>query len=119
MTTSKQGKQNRASQESDGAATVSKASQQQAANTKSAQMERQGDGFVSPAKSAGVSPTWGEEWRHECEVRFALSLPDKSDKRKKGWAAVSKRELLEGILQKRGNLAYERLRKDMIKRWKK
>ena len=62
--------------------------------------------------------TWSEENRHACEVRFALSLPDKSDKRRKGWQAVSKREYLNGVLAKRGQAAHDRLRQDMVSEWK-
>jgi hypothetical protein len=81
-------------------------------------MEKQGAGYVNPASSAGISATWGEQWRHECEIRFALSLPDKADKRRKGFAGVSKREYLNGVLAKRGQAAHDRLRQDMLKRWK-
>jgi len=63
--------------------------------------------------------TWSEEWRHECEVRFALSLPDKSDGRRKGWKAISKREYLGRVREKRGQAGYDRLRKAMVEQWKK
>lgn len=118
MITSKPRKQSRQSRASVGAATASKASPSMVASTKSAPTERLGAGFVNPASSAGVSVTWGEAYRHECEVRFALTLPDKSDRRRKGWQAISKREYLEGVLAKRGQQAHDRLRDEMVKRWK-
>ena len=62
--------------------------------------------------------TYSEQWRMECEARFALSLPDKSDKRKKGWQAISKREYLQRIREKRGQAAHDALRDEMVKQWK-
>ena len=62
--------------------------------------------------------TYSEEWRHECEARFALSLPDKSDGRKKGWKAISKREYLARVRNKRGQVAHDALRKEMERQWK-
>lgn len=62
--------------------------------------------------------TYCEQWRMECEARFALSLPDKSDKRKKGWQAISKREYLQRIREKRGQAAHDALRDEMVKQWK-
>ena len=62
--------------------------------------------------------TYSEEWRRECEARFALSLPDKSDKRKKGWQAVGKREYLQRIKDRRGQAAHDALRDEMVKQWK-
>jgi len=63
--------------------------------------------------------TYSEEWRHECEARFALTLPDKSDGRKKGWKAIGKREYLSRVREKRGDAGYDRLRKGMVEQWKK
>lgn len=62
--------------------------------------------------------TWSEAWRLECEARFALSLPDKSDNRKKGWEAVSKRQYLAGVREKRGQHGHDVLRSEMIRLWK-
>jgi hypothetical protein len=59
-----------------------------------------------------------EEYRLYCEAKFVLSLPDKSDKRRKGWQAVSKREYLAGVRDKRGQVAHDVLRAEMIKLWK-
>jgi len=62
--------------------------------------------------------TYSEEWRHECEARFALTLPDKSDGRKKGWKAIGKREYLARVKDKRGQLAHDALREEMKRQWK-
>lgn len=62
--------------------------------------------------------TYSEEWRHECEARFALSLPDKSDGRKKGWKAISKREYLARVKDRRGQQAHDALREEMTRQWK-
>ena len=61
--------------------------------------------------------TYSEEWRHECEARFALTLPDKSDGRKKGWKGISKREYLARVRDKRGQLAHDALRQEMKRQW--
>jgi hypothetical protein len=103
---------------SDGVRIASNQNKRKAAITRLAAMEKREGGYVNPASSAGVSPTWGEAWRHECEIRFALSLPDKSDHRRKGFAGISKREYLNGVLAKRGQAAHDRLRDDMKARWK-
>ena len=62
--------------------------------------------------------SYSEQWRRECEARFALSLPDKSDKRRKGWQAVSKREYLNNVRNKRGQAAHDELRAEMVRIWK-
>lgn len=59
-----------------------------------------------------------EDYRLYCEAKFVLSLPDKSDKRRKAWQAVSKREYLAGVRDKRGQVAHDALRAEMIKLWK-
>jgi hypothetical protein len=59
-----------------------------------------------------------EEYRLYCEAKFVLSLPDKSDKRRKAWQAVSKREYLAGVRDKRGQQAHDALRAEMVKLWK-
>lgn len=81
-------------------------------------MEKQGDGSASNAVSACEIDKTSEQWRHECEIRFALSLPDRSDHRRKGWKGIGKKEYLERVREKRGQAAYERLRGDMVKAWK-
>jgi hypothetical protein len=63
--------------------------------------------------------TYSEEWRRECEARFALSLADKSDHRRKGWNAISKKDYLARVRDKRGQQAHDQLREDMVKLWKK
>ena len=62
--------------------------------------------------------TWSEAWRIECEARFALSLPDTPDRRKKGWQAVSKRQYLAGVREKRGQQGHDVLRAEMLRIWK-
>jgi hypothetical protein len=58
--------------------------------------------------------THGEEWRHECEVRWALKLPDKARKPR-----ISKLDYLNGIEKERGSEARFKLRQDMLRRYKK
>lgn len=65
-----------------------------------------------------TNDTYGQEWRLECEARFALTLPDKSDKRRKGWQAISKREYLGRVREVRGDAAHDELRQEMIRLWK-
>lgn len=59
-----------------------------------------------------------EEFRLYCEARFVLALPDKADKRRKGWQAVSKREYLAGVRDKRGQAGHDVLRNEMVRLWK-
>jgi hypothetical protein len=59
-----------------------------------------------------------EEYRRHCEAKFALSLPDKSDKRRKGWQAISKKEYLERVRDRRGEQAAKELRDEMMQLWK-
>lgn len=56
-----------------------------------------------------------ETWRRYCEACFMLRLSDKSDKRKQGWKAISKRDQLENVRQKRGEQAYLELRAEMLR----
>jgi len=49
-----------------------------------------------------------EKHRHECEVRFVASHDDE-------WII----DHLEGVKEKRGFLAYKKLRDDVAKIWKK
>lgn len=58
--------------------------------------------------------TWSEEWRHECEVRWALKLPDKARKPR-----ITKLDYLNGVEQQRGTEARTKLRNEMVKRYKK
>ncbi len=58
--------------------------------------------------------TYGEEWRHECEVRWALRLPDKARKPR-----ITKRDYLDGIEKERGTEARTKLRNEMVRRYKK
>jgi hypothetical protein len=43
--------------------------------------------------------TWSEEWRHECEVRWAMKLPDKARKPR-----ITKLDYLNGVEQQRGKI---------------
>lgn len=58
--------------------------------------------------------TYSEAWRHECEVRYALRLPDKARKPR-----ISKLDYLNGVEKERGSEARYKLRNDMIGRYKK
>lgn len=56
--------------------------------------------------------THSESYRHECEVRWALRLPDKARKPK-----ISKRDYLQMVEDKRGADGRLRLRTEMVRRW--
>lgn len=58
--------------------------------------------------------TWSEEWRFECEVRWALKLPDKARKPR-----ITKLDYLNGVEQQRGTEARTKLRNEMVRRYKK
>lgn len=58
--------------------------------------------------------THSEAWRHECEVRWALKLPDKARKPR-----ITKLDYLNGVEKERGSEARFKLREDMIRRYKK
>lgn len=58
--------------------------------------------------------THSEAWRHECEVRWALKLPDKARKPR-----ITKFDYLNGVEKERGSEARFKLREDMIRRYKK
>lgn len=47
--------------------------------------------------------TYSEEWRHECECRHILGLPDQ----------YARNDLLAGITKRRGSAAAERIRVDV------
>ena len=53
-----------------------------------------------------------EEWRHHCEVQWAMRLPDKARKR------TTKAEYLALVRQARGDEAANRLRRDMARLWR-
>lgn len=58
--------------------------------------------------------TWSDAWRHECEVRYALKLPDRARKPR-----ITKLDYLDGVEHQRGTEARAKLRNEMIKRYKK
>lgn len=58
--------------------------------------------------------THSEAWRHECEVRWALKLPDKARKPR-----ITKLDYLNGVEKERGSEARFKLREDMIRRYKR
>jgi hypothetical protein len=58
--------------------------------------------------------TYSEAWRFECEVRWALKLPDKARKPR-----ITKLDYLNGVEQQRGTEARTKLRNEMIRRYKK
>lgn len=53
-------------------------------------------------------PTYSEEHRHACEVRYVVSLPDKH----------KRRAHLDAVEKLRGKAAAQRLRDDVLKAWK-
>lgn len=57
--------------------------------------------------------THSEAWRFECEVRWALKLPDKARP-----PQITKRDYLNGVEKKRGSEARFKLREAMIKRYR-
>lgn len=57
--------------------------------------------------------TYSEAWRHECEIRWALKLPDKARKPR-----ISKLDYLNGIEKERGTEARAKLRSEMLRRYK-
>lgn len=58
--------------------------------------------------------THSEAWRRECEIRYALMLPDKARKPR-----ITKLDYLNGIEKERGLEARTKLRNEMIRRYKK
>ena len=84
------------------------------------QTESADAGFVKTAKTEDgqTYDTDSEAWRLYCEVCFVLTLPDKSDRRKQGWKATSKREYLAGVRDKRGQAGHDVLRAEMVRIWK-
>lgn len=57
--------------------------------------------------------TYSEAWRFECEVRWALKLPDKARKPK-----VTKLQYLINVEAQRGIDAKNTLRNEMLRRYK-
>lgn len=57
--------------------------------------------------------TYSEAWRHECEVRWALKLPDKARKPR-----ITKLDYLNGVEQQRGSAERTKLRNEMVRRYK-
>lgn len=53
-------------------------------------------------------------WQRECEIRYALLLPDKARKPR-----ITKRDYLNMVEEKRGTEARLQLRAEMIRRYKK
>lgn len=58
--------------------------------------------------------TYSEAWRHECEVRWALRLPDKARKPR-----ITKLDYLNKVEDQRGTEARTKLRNEMVRRYKK
>ena len=59
-----------------------------------------------------------EAYRAWTEAKWAMTLPDRVDKRRKG-PHISKREYLEKVRQIRGDAAADALRAAMVELWKK
>ncbi len=59
-----------------------------------------------------------EAWRAWTEAKWAMTLPDRVDKRRKG-PHISKREYIEKVRQARGDAAADALRAAMVELWKK
>lgn len=119
-TIGKQPKRKPASRARDGAAIASRQSEQTLARIEYSPMALGDAGCVASVqeRDSRQPDTWSEEWRLECEARFALSLPDVPDRRKKGWQAVSKRQYLAGVREKRGQQGHDVLRAEMLRLWK-
>ena len=58
--------------------------------------------------------TYSEAWRHECEIQYALKLPDKARKPK-----VTKLDYLVLVEKERGESARKQLRQAMVSRYKR
>lgn len=71
-----------------------------------------------PAKTVTVDGkelcTYSEAWRFECEVRWALKLPDKARKPR-----ITKLDYLNKVEDQRGTEERTKLRNEMIRRYKK
>ena len=58
--------------------------------------------------------TYSEAWRHECEIRHAMQLPDKARKPK-----VTKLMYLDMVEKERGYPTRKAMRDEMVKRYKR
>ncbi len=58
--------------------------------------------------------THSKAWQAECEIRYAMLLPDKARKPR-----ITKRDYLNTVEEKRGTEARLQLRAEMIRRYKK
>jgi hypothetical protein len=58
--------------------------------------------------------THSKAWQAECEIRYAMLLPDKARKPR-----ITKRDYLITVEEKRGTEARLQLRAEMIRRYKK
>lgn len=56
-----------------------------------------------------------EEWRHHCELQWAMRLPDRVGPRSK---KTTKAGYLQMVREARGDAAADKLREDMVKAWK-
>ena len=69
-----------------------------------------------PAKAVTVDGrevcTYSEAWRHECEIRYAMQLPDKARKPK-----ITKLDYLVLVEKERGEPARKQLRTAMVARY--
>lgn len=57
--------------------------------------------------------TYSEEWRAECELRYAMRLPDKARKPK-----ITKLMYLDMVEKERGYPTRKAMRDEMVKRYK-
>ena len=65
--------------------------------------------FESQHLEQSRGPTYSEEHRHACAVRYVMSLPDKQ----------RRRAYLDAVEKLRGKAAAERLRDGVLKAWKR
>jgi hypothetical protein len=57
--------------------------------------------------------THSEAWRHECDLRYAMALPDKARKPR-----ITKLDYLNMVEKERGTEARFKLRNEMVRRYK-
>ena len=57
--------------------------------------------------------THSDAWKHECDVRFAMMLPDKARKPR-----ITKLDYLNMVENERGSEARIKMRSEMIRRYK-
>ena len=58
--------------------------------------------------------TYSEEWRAECELRYAMMLPDRARKPK-----ITKLTYLDMVEKERGYPTRQTMRDEMVKRYKR